>query len=313
MRKIGTFLYNNRYLIGIIFFAVLTFFIIITALNGVLNSSLENESKTRAELAKVENDKMEVHTSDDKYISVETAKENTNIINEFIEALNNQDYEKAWNYLTDDCKEEVFRNSAGNFVQNYVATYVPDKRIIGLDLYKKYSSNDIYKITFYEDAISNGKVKTANNSDYIIVNEKEKKINVKGFIEKFNLNKSTEYNNVRIEVLTRSMYVEKEELRVKVTNNKPDKKIHLVRPTDSYSIYLQKDNGAKVSSSQSEIIKENFDYEPGQEKEFTIKFNYRLNTENPVKRLVFSGIIEDYELYQQTRQLDTTLTIAINI
>lgn len=313
MRKLGTILYNNRYLIGIIFFAVLTFFIIISALNGIMNNQFEMDSKTAKELAKVENDKMEVHTSDDKYISVETAKENTNIINQFVDALNNQEYEKAWDYLSDNCKEEVFKNNANNFLQYYVSVYVPEKRMIGLDLYKKYKDKDIYKVSFHEDALASGKVQTANNSDYIVVDEKEKKIGVNGFIDKFELNRTEEYNNVRIEVLTRSMYVEKEELRVKVTNNKADKKIHLVRTTDSYSICLQKDNGAKIAASQSEIKPYYFDYEPGQEQEFTIKFNQRLNTENPVRRLVFSGIIEDYELYQQTRQLDTTLTIAINI
>ena len=62
MRKLGTILYNNRYLIGIIFFAVLTFFIIISALNGIMNNNFEADSKTARELAKVENDKMEVHT-----------------------------------------------------------------------------------------------------------------------------------------------------------------------------------------------------------------------------------------------------------
>ena len=313
MKKLGTILYNNRYLIGVVFFAVITFFIIISALNGVMNGYLVSDSETAKELAKVENDKLEVHTSDDKYISVDTAKENKNIINEFVEALNNQEYEKAWDYLSDNCKQEVFMNNANNFLQYYVSRYVPEKRIIGLDLYKKYKDKDIYKVSFHEDALSNGKVQTAKNSDYIVVDEKEKKIGVNGFIEKFEINKSEEYNNVKIEVLTRSMYVEKEEIRVKVTNNKQDKKIHLVRTTDAYSICLQKENGAKTAASQSEIKPYYLDYEPGQEQEFTIKFNQRINTGNPVKRLVFSGIIEDYEIYQQTRQLDTTLTIAINI
>ena len=313
MKKLGTILYNNRYLIGVVFFAAMTFFIIISALNGVMNSFLVSDSETSKELAKVENDKMEIHTSDDKYITVETAKENTNIINEFIESLNNQDYEKAWNYLSDECKEDVFKNNASNFVQNYIATYVPEKRIIGLDLYKKYGNRDIYRVTFYDDVIASGKVKTANNSDYIIVDEKDKKINVKGLVESEIVNKSTEYNDIEIEVLKRSIYVEKEELRVRVKNNKQDKKIHIVRPTDSYSIYLQKDNGAKISSSQSEIVKEYFDYEPGQEQEFTIKFNNYMTTDNPVRRLVFNGIIEDYELYLQTYKLDKTLTIVVNL
>ena len=141
-----------------------------------------------------------------KKVENKKLKTATNLIDEFISYCNNREIEKAYELLTEQCKEQIYSNLE-IFEQAYVNNVFEGKQ-------KKASIenwyDNIYKVKIMEDMLSTGKSDGKTKQDYMtIVEENEEyKLNINGYIGKTIINRTTEKDDIKVEVVNKNTYKE---------------------------------------------------------------------------------------------------------
>ena len=200
--------------------------------------------------------------------------------------------------LSTDCKEEMFpvlekfKNDYINLVFNTAKTYD-----IKLWMSGKYS---IYKISIYENALATGVVNNnAIDSYYTVVEENnDYKININNFIAKEELNTENSNDYVRINVISRKIYIDYEEYEIKITNN-TQKTILMDGYRKNNSMYLQDSVGGKKTAYTNEIPERLLIINPLLSITRTIKFNKSYTEKISSKGITFEDIILDYDEYKK--------------
>lgn len=212
----------------------------------------------------------------------------TNLIDEFISYCNNKEIEKAYELLTEQCKEQIYSNLE-IFEQAYVDNVFEGKQ-------KKASIenwyDNIYKVKIMEDMLSTGKSDGKTKQDYMtIVEENEEyKLNINGYIGKTIINRTTEKDDIKVEVVNKNTYKEYEEYTIKVTNYTKNI-ILLDGRTDAKTLYLQDSKGVTYSSYSHELTEPMLTIEQGKTKEITIKFYSTFISTKKIESIVFSDLI----------------------
>ena len=212
----------------------------------------------------------------------------TNLIDEFISYCNNKEIEKAYELLTEQCKEQIYSNLE-IFEQAYVNNVFEGKQ-------KKASIenwyDNIYKVKIMEDMLSTGKSDGKTKQDYmtIIEENEEYKLNINGYIGKTIINRTTEKDDIKIEVVNKNTYKEYEEYTIKVTNH-TENIILLDGRTDAKTLYLQDSKGVTYSSYSHELTEPMLTIEQGKTKEITIKFYSTFISNKKIEAIVFSDLI----------------------
>lgn len=212
----------------------------------------------------------------------------TNLIDEFISYCNNKEIEKAYELLTEQCKEQIYSNLE-IFEQAYVNNVFEGKQ-------KKASIenwyDNIYKVKIMEDMLSTGKSDGKTKQDYmtIIEENEEYKLNINGYIGKTIINRTTEKDDIKIEVVNKNTYKEYEEYTIKVTNH-TENIILLDGRTDAKTLYLQDSKGVTYSSYSHELTEPMLTIEQGKTKEITIKFYSTFISNKKIEAIIFSDLI----------------------
>lgn len=302
---------NKRKIIIIIAIIVFIFIIIKTLDNMFLNNS--NKNKTTDKAQKYE-PTQSVITGEN--VTTEKTKENTDVIGKFITYCNNAEYENAYDLLTDDCKEE-FNNDINTFIQNYVSKIFTNSKTYDLDLWLTEGNIYTYQIKLYEDnllATGGSSINSNNIQDYItVVNQNnENKININGFIQKKNINKSQEVNGISIDINSKKVYKSYEAYNITV-KNQTDKTILLSTRQNSQDICLVDNNNVKYTSFLNEIPENSLTLKSGYEKSVNIRFNKIYDLYRIIEKVKFSNIILDYEKYLQNSNDDNMEKAEIEI
>lgn len=212
----------------------------------------------------------------------------TNLIDEFISYCNNGEVEKAYELLTEQCKEQIYSNLE-IFEQAYINNVFEGKQ-------KKASIenwyDNIYKVKIMEDMLSTGKSDGKTKQDYmtIIEENEEYKLNINGYIGKTIINRTTEKDDIKIEVVNKNTYKEYEEYTIKVTNH-TENIILLDGRTDAKTLYLQDSKGVTYSSYSHELTEPMLTIEQGKTKEITIKFYSTFISNKKIEAIIFSDLI----------------------
>ncbi len=223
-----------------------------------------------------------------KKVENKKLKTATNLIDEFISYCNNREIEKAYELLTEQCKEQIYSNLE-IFEQAYVNNVFEGKQ-------KKASIenwyDNIYKVKIMEDMLSTGKSDGKTKQDYMtIVEENEEyKLNINGYIGKTIINRTTEKDDIKVEVVNKNTYKEYEEYTIKVTNH-TENIILLDGRTDAKTLYLQDSKGVTYSSYSHELTEPMLTIEQGKTKEITIKFYSTFISTKKIESIVFSDLI----------------------
>lgn len=161
-----------------------------------------------------------VMTPNDKFPSKVYIESEALILN-FANKASNGDYDAAYEYLSDDCKLDVF-SVKEEFIK-YVKTNFPKGSRFEVIPYSKVGTTYIYQVKVFEDFLATG----LTYSDYsyidlkIAVNEDvkgEKKLSVAGYMGRFPLNSIFENDYIRIELLERKSFYTEELYFLKVIN-----------------------------------------------------------------------------------------------
>ncbi len=301
MHKILSFYNSNRRVIWIAILAIAFTIILLQTLNNDAKKR-NSEINTNDEINSSSNTTIYPNNQEDSlssnYNSEKIQDEKLKLISAFLEKCNNGKIEEAYDLLSTDCKEEMFpvlekfKNDYTDLVFNTVKTYD-----IKLWMSGKYS---IYKISIYENALAAGVVNNnAIDSYYTVVEENnDYKININNFIAKEELNTENSNDYVRINVISRKIYIDYEEYEIKITNN-TQKTILMDGYRKNNSMYLQDSVGGKKTAYTNEIPERLLIINPLLSITRTIKFNKSYTEKISSKGITFEDIILDYDEYKK--------------
>lgn len=310
MGKLIRFWNQNRKKIIIIIGLIVFVIIIIQLLNQVTI-----EKKQQEQQALLENNQEEEEDLPNKSIitgeKIETdiTKENTNLINEFVEYCNSKEIEKAYDLLTDECKKTLFANEQ-EFVDYYYNMIFTETRIIDLENFRNANNYYTYAVEYHNDIMSTGKVSTENMyKDYITIDKNVNKLNINSFIYSKPINKTSEYNGITIEVKEQQIYKDYEKYVISV-NNSTSKKILLDTRQNSRSIYVL-GNSTKYSAFANEILDTMYEIPEHYTKTYTFKFDKIYNPNIKSKKIGFTDIVTDFEAYKANPEQENRRTKII--
>ncbi len=215
-------------------------------------------------------------------------------IKEFIDYCNDNKIEKAYNLLSDECKEELFQTKEIFKEQYYDVIFNNQLKICDIEHW----GQDTYKVNIYDDPLSTGNidVKSTDYFTYVKQND-EYKLNIKNYVGKKSINKEVENKNIKIKVLEKNTYMDYEFYDIQITNNS-ENDILLDPKIDTKTTYLQNSKGAKFYAFTNEIIDNEFIVRNGKTKNIKIKFSNDFSTNGKINSLVFSNLILNYKEYE---------------
>ena len=197
----------------IITIAVIAFvFIIIQVANQIVKKQNEdkiNNNNTNTISKVTDLQKPTESTITGQNVPESVTKENTDIIKTFVDYCNNNQAQKSYELLSNDCKEE-FNNNINVFINDYYNRIFKTKKTYNLELLYTEAGSYTYKITYYEDNLLATGGTGANNNfeDYItIINQDgERKLNINNFIKNQEINKTQVTNNIEITIKSKKVY-----------------------------------------------------------------------------------------------------------
>ena len=301
---------KQKIMIGIFFFAVIAIISLIVGFlakmerDNIKNSTHESIQKGPTQVANFTDIYVEGEESaltGDKITSSQVKM--LEYVNQFVDLCNTKQVEKAYNLLSDECKEEVYP-SLDSFKRNYYNTvFNGQKRNISVESWAK----NIYKVKYEVDALSTG-VYTEENTlqDYISVIEDdngEVKLNVNGYIGRREINKVKNNSNINITVLRSDSHMDYETYTYSMTNNTSNT-ILLDDKEDTNNMYIEDENGNQYTADINELNDAELKLIPGETKQITIKYYNKYGLTKNIKNIVFNKIILNYnenEARQTTR------------
>lgn len=312
MNKIIRMWNQNRKKIIIIALGVVFIFAIIQVLNQVAKEEIQKKANNN-NVSSVQNYQKLPTTSSrtGEVVSEEKTKTNVNIIENFVQACNNADTKKAYDLLTDECKNTLFPTEQ-EFIDNYYNLIFKTKKTIDIENYKNSSKTNTYMVTFYEDSISTGNVSSSQNyGDYITVDKDTQKLNINSLITAKEINKSTEKNGIRITILKQELYKDYEIYEIKAENN-TDKTVLLDTMSSSKKIYIMDNSNIKNTVAINEIADSLLQITSYGAKTISMKFYKNYNSGSRTKKVIFTDIVEDNAKYEQENTTDR-LKIEVEI
>ena len=293
MHNLRRFFYQNKYqifgAIGIITFI----FIIIQLINFLVKKSDSDKliNKQQNTTSVVENNQgviSEKSAVTGQEVSKTQLESETTAINKFMEYCNNQDFENAYNMITDDCKKQMY-NSLDVFKKSYYKNvFNGEKKNFTLENWVK----NTYRVNITGDVLATGKVDDYSKQDYITVirADNEYKLNINNYIGYTKINKTTTEDNITIEVIGKNTYKDYETYTFNVTNN-TGSIIQLDNISNTESLYIEDSKGVKYPYYNHELTTPMITVSLGEKKEITIKFYSSYVSTKKIERIVFSNIM----------------------
>ncbi len=293
MHNIRRFFYQNKYQIfGVI--GIIAFILIIIQLMNLLvkkNDSNKLINKQQNTTTITENNPgviSEKSAVTGQEISKTQLDSETTVINKFMEYCNNQDFENAYNLITDDCKKQMY-NSLDVFKKSYYKNVFNGEKInFTIENWVK----STYRVNITGDILTTGKVSDYSKQDYITVKRVDDgyKLNINNYIGYSEINKTTTEDNITIEVIGKNTYKDYETYTFNATNN-TGSVMQLDNISNTESLYIEDSKGVKYPYYNHELTTPMITVSSGQTKEITIKFYSSYVSTKKIERIVFSNMM----------------------
>ncbi len=300
MNKIIRMWNQNRKVIIIIALIVVFCFLVLQILNNIAKENIRKQNmENTSNSQNMENKKLPTTSIiTGEKVNKETTENNVKVIEEFVSMCNKGQIEEAYNLLTPNCKETLFK-TVDDFRNNYYNIIFKEERTLKIENYKNSVTTNTYAVTFYEDIMSTGNVSNSSNyKDYITVEKSTNKLSINSLIESKSIEKEAKNNGVKITVLSQEKYVDYEIYKFKFENN-TENTVMIDTLKTSKSIYLLDRNDIKYSSFNNEIASSLLQLSKYTTKTVSIKFNKRYDPVDETKKVIFSDIILNYEQFKE--------------
>ena len=275
LRNLRILYHNNKTKIWLILGIIIFVYVIIRMFNAQIKK--ENEEK----INNGTNQNFQVTTylpssqtsvMTNSSTTKENVKKDTEIIKNFIDFCNDNNIEEAYNLLSQQCKDELYKN-INDFYNKYYKNIFNEKKSYDIENWAS-SKNITYKVKYLNDIMSSGTVNDEYIEEYITVvtENNEKKLNVNQFIEKEELNLKRETDNLNITVVNKYVYYDYEEYEIIFENN-TDKNIILDTKENTESVYIEDTKDVKYTWFGNEVPNSYLNLNSGESKRLRLKFN----------------------------------------
>lgn len=202
----------------------------------------------------------------------------TNVIDEFINSCNNGEYDKAYSYISDDCKNIIFNNNIEQF-KEYIKNLFDEKKIYEIQNLSNDKNMYVYNLRLLDDFLAKG-VKSKSELQFkeqeisLSKINNEFKISILSFIKSNNLDKEYDDEYINVKLKNVEIYYDCEVYNVTI-KNKTDKTVVLCDNLQGEEILLN--IGSEVREVRADsIYAGDIDLDvvlkPNEEREFRFKF-----------------------------------------
>lgn len=307
LRKLRILYHNNKTKIWLILGIIIFVYVIIRMFNAQIKKGNEEKINNGT------NQNFQVTTylpssqtsvMTNSSTTKENVKRDTEIIKNFIDFCNDNNIEEAYNLLSQQCKDELYKN-INDFYNKYYKNIFNEKRSYDIENWVS-SKNITYKVKYLNDIMSSGTVNDEYIEEYITVvtENNEKKLNVNQFIGKEELNLKRETDNLNITVVNKYVYYDYEEYEIIFENN-TDKNIILDTKENTESVYIEDTKDVKYTWFGNEVPNSYLNLNSGESKRLRLKFNE-----------IYTGKKTDSTIYLTDVNIDgqeEKATIKINV
>ena len=307
LRKLRILYHNNKTKIWLILGIIIFVYVIIRMFNAQIKKG--NEEKVNNGT----NQNFQVTTylpssqtsvMTNSSTTKENVKKDTEIIKNFIDFCNDNNIEEAYNLLSQQCKDELYKN-INDFYNKYYKNIFNEKRSYDIENWAS-SKNITYKVKYLNDIMSLGTVNDEYIEEYITVvtENNEKKLNINQFIGKEELNLKMETDNLNSTVVNKYVYYDYEEYEIIFENN-TDKNIILDTKENTESVYIEDTKDIKYTWFGNEVPNSYLNLNSGESKRLRLKFNE-----------IYTGKKTDSTIYLTDVNIDgqeEKATIKINV
>ncbi len=301
MYNLIRFFNQNRKKIFWIILIIVSFLLLIQLLDWIA------QNKTKQDIIipnnSSSNEKADELVTDKSLVSGQTISSSylnsaTDTINEFVNYCNNGEIQKAYNMLTDECKEVMF-STVDSFKRIYYdGNFNGEKKSCTIENW----TGNIYRVNLTGDILSTGDLTNSGaNQDYITIIEQddECKLNINGYISRKKPNKSKKHNGLEIEIETIDTYMDYEIYSISIINE-TEYAIYLGDCNDSEAIYLLDSNNMKYKFYGNEVAQNQLIISSNSKSNLKIKFSNAYSSSKNIRSLVFSRMIFNYNDYYKT-------------
>lgn len=300
MYKLIRFYNQNRKNIIKVILIIAFIILVIQLLNWLAKINKQSEEEKNNTIEKTET--INEIVSDKSLISGESLsstklEDDIEIINQFVTYCNEKNINSAYELLTDECKEEMFPTIEDFYNIYYSKLFDGDKKMHTIENW----TGNTYQVRYTGDILSTGNLNNdETRQDYItIVKENsEKKLNINNYIKRTNLNKATEYKDIKITVTNIDTYMDYEIYNLTIENNSKND-ILLDTNDDTKSIYLLDSKDMKYYFYSNEIIENRLLVKSNLKNSLKIKFSNSHSSSRRIESLVFSKLILNYKEYKE--------------
>lgn len=247
----------------------------------------------------------EPHTSVMESYSVPENVSNSveDMIDEYMEYCNNSEWPKAYDMLSDTCKEYAFDNDISNYME-YMYKKMPKEKKYSIQNYSNDGNTYIYQVKYADDYLATG----LTNSTYTFTEEKiifKKKKNgtidmaVGNFLDYEDIKNISENEYLKVDVKSVVKYYSLEDYTVKLTN-RSDYIIVISDFAEQNEVSLNLNSGdvRNRTDVENDIV-----LQPRESKTLSLRFHKFYDNDDNAKSLTF-GSIRVMENYSGTKDID---------
>lgn len=286
----------------------------IYAIIHIINSFLKQDLYEESNIINSTTNKNFYNTSysviSDEQIEEKYKDSIANTIKEFINNCNESQTEKAYNMLSEECKEVLYP-SIEIFEKEYLKKFFEFKRTYKIQSWITNKNKYIYRVELMEDILSSGNSSNAKKIDYYTVVKEEDKyyLNIESFIEKNEINKYNENEIAKISVLSEDVFMNCVYLNIEV-ENKTSEPLLIDEGKKGDSVYLKDTNDIGYASLLFEEQQDNLTVRRKNKKEFRIKFEKEYSTNITIKEIGFTDMVINYKKDNQKEGQKLIIKIA---
>ena len=226
--------------------------------------------------------------SDTDTVPKKVQKSVEDFIDEYISYCNLGEYNKAYEMISDDCKENYF----GTYTdyENYIKKRFATHKEYALQSYSLYNGKYIYSVKLFDDFLATG----ITNSTYRYIDEKiiasydeNKKIvfSVGGFIDKNEVQCVQENKYLKVDVNEKITFYEFEEYKIKLTNRSDYKIIIQNNEVENTEVLIDLGNESRSNLNTDEII-----LDPHESYDIIPSFSKSFDNGKTTQSVIFSSI-----------------------
>lgn len=295
--KIIRYFNQNRKKIAKYTLIIFGILVMIQVLNHAFKSGIGSSSQKENE-SRITYGSPNTAVVESKSVPQEVKETQMEEIKKFVDYCNNKQIDKAYDMLTNDCKN-IFYPTVNDFIEKYYKTYFNTQKMVMLQSWMTEDDYSTYRVNYTEaDVMSTGNISNNQIETYITVEEIDdvNKLNINKFVYQDKIEKDSQLDNIKVKVNYVQKYIDYEIYDITIENYK-DIPILIDSRRNSKSTYLLDDNDVKYGAYMNEISRNDLVINAKQSKNIKVKFNKMYNPGRNIVSVVFSDIIKDYNSY----------------